>query len=201
MNNYDLNLLWADMLGGSEFAFEQLYRQTITSLHRLAFRILRDQESSRDLLQEVFADLYLGRNKVAADSNIAGYLHSIVKYRALNLLRDQLREKARLTSFQQTALRMENEEGSDRQIADNHRIEKVVEQISFLPEKCRKVFELKYYNNLSYKQISSQLGISVKTVENHIAKAFSILRNKVSDEQLLFLLLSLNIWKYAVSAS
>jgi len=193
LENYDLNLLWADVIQGSEFAFEQLYSRTFSSLNILACKILRDPDGARDLLQETFVDLYFRKEKIPPDTNIAGYLHSMVKYRALNVLRNQLREKVRLQSFGQTVSLVDNGEDSDQEIAYDYKMEKVVEQIPFLPEKCRKVFELKYYNNLSYKQISSQLGISVKTVENHITKAFAILRNNVSDEQLLFLLLSLHV--------
>jgi RNA polymerase sigma-70 factor (ECF subfamily) len=74
---------------------------------------------------------------------------------------------------------------------DDERLERMPEYIMLLPEKCRRVFLLKFYNNLSYKQISSQLGISVKTVENHITKAFAIIRHKVGEGKVLLLLLGL----------
>ncbi|WP_158559325.1 RNA polymerase sigma-70 factor [Deminuibacter soli] len=199
MNNTDFTVLWANILNGDEFAFEQLYDHMVIPLHNVAFKIVKDGETARDILQDVFVDLFLGKEKVAADINIAGYLHNMVKYRSLNALRSQLREKTRMQALQQAI--PERDEQPEPAIPAAHvQLEQLENNIAYLPEKCRKVFELKYYKNLSYKQISSELGISVKTVENHISKAFAILRHKVSDEQLLFLLLTLNAGRIAVKA-
>ena len=48
--------------------------------------------------------------------------------------------------------------------------------IDSLPEKCRVVFNLSRFEELSHKQIAEQLGISTKTIENQITKALKILR-------------------------
>ena len=184
MDDVTFNLLWVEVRNGSEAAFGQLYARTAEPLSNLAFKILKDRESVRDLLQEVYVDLYFGKARMAADTNIVGYLHSMVKYKALNILRDRLREKLRLERFSQVV-----GEGDNGVVAaSDERLERMPEYILLLPEKCRKVFLLKFYNNLSYKQISIQLGISVKTVENHITKAFAILRHKAGEEKMLFLI-------------
>jgi RNA polymerase sigma-70 factor (ECF subfamily) len=48
-----------------------------------------------------------------------------------------------------------------------------------LPEKCREVFMLSRSEDLSYKDISGHLGISVSTVEKHISKALKVLRTSL----------------------
>ncbi|MBK6932798.1 MAG: sigma-70 family RNA polymerase sigma factor [Saprospirales bacterium] len=48
--------------------------------------------------------------------------------------------------------------------------------ISQLPEKCRLVFSLSRFEHLSHREISTRLGISVKTIENQITKAMRLLR-------------------------
>ena len=50
-------------------------------------------------------------------------------------------------------------------------------KIQTLPQKCRKAFILNYVNEFSYKEIASEMNISVKTVEKHIGKALRVLRN------------------------
>jgi RNA polymerase sigma-70 factor (ECF subfamily) len=51
--------------------------------------------------------------------------------------------------------------------------------IDSLPEKCREVFMLSRSEDLSYKDISGHLGISVSTVEKHISKALKVLRTSL----------------------
>ena len=50
-----------------------------------------------------------------------------------------------------------------------------------MPEKCREVFELKRYEGLMNKEIAQQLGISIKTVEKHMTKAISLLKNALQE--------------------
>ena len=57
-----------------------------------------------------------------------------------------------------------------------------------LPPKCREVFRLSYIEDLSNREIGEQLGISPRTVENHMYAALKQLRRKLSKEQLLLLL-------------
>ena len=66
-----------------------------------------------------------------------------------------------------------------------------------LPPKCREVFILSRVSNLTYKQISDTLGISIKTVENQMGKALKILRAYIRQKQeipaivsILFMILS-----------
>ena len=51
--------------------------------------------------------------------------------------------------------------------------------ISALPEKCRMVFMLSRFENLSNKEIAEHLNISIKTVESQITKALKFLRKTV----------------------
>jgi len=61
--------------------------------------------------------------------------------------------------------------------------------IDSLPERCRLVFVLSRFEEMSYKQIAEQLDISIKTVENQISKALKSLRVALADHLPLGLLL------------
>ena len=58
-----------------------------------------------------------------------------------------------------------------------------------LPEKCSQIFKLRFYNQLSYKEIAIQLKISENTVENQVSKALKLLRNSTNYPVELILLL------------
>ena len=62
--------------------------------------------------------------------------------------------------------------------------------IDSLPEQCGNVFKLSRFENMKYNEIAEHLGISIKTVENHMGKALRLLREQLKDylPALLFLL-------------
>jgi RNA polymerase sigma-70 factor (ECF subfamily) len=53
--------------------------------------------------------------------------------------------------------------------------------INDLPEQCRTVFQLSRFEELKYAEIATQLGISVKTVDNQMCKALKRLRVQLAD--------------------
>jgi RNA polymerase sigma-70 factor (ECF subfamily) len=66
---------------------------------------------------------------------------------------------------------------------------KIEEAIESLPEQCRLIFRLSRFEELKYAEIASQLGISIKTVENQMGKALKVLRLKLADYLVLWLIL------------
>jgi RNA polymerase sigma-70 factor (ECF subfamily) len=58
---------------------------------------------------------------------------------------------------------------------------RVQQAIDALPEQCGKAFKLSRHHHLSYAEIAAAMDISVKTVENHMGKALSIMRSKLAD--------------------
>jgi RNA polymerase sigma-70 factor (ECF subfamily) len=58
---------------------------------------------------------------------------------------------------------------------------KVQDALNELPEQCRTIFQMSRFEELKYREIADELGISVKTVENQMGKALKILREKLAD--------------------
>lgn len=171
-----------------------LYHRTVVDLTNKAYRILKDPALTKDTVQEVYFKMYLKRHDLPADINITAYLHTSVKHRSLNLLRDHLNRQKHHVLLLDQAKRQEQ----DQQTLPYENTElkrKVKGSIHKLPEKCRQVFMLNYYENLSYKAIAERLDISVKTVEKHISKAFRILRQELGSEYHFLLLVIMYLTK------
>ena len=62
-----------------------------------------------------------------------------------------------------------------------------------LPEQCRTVFQMSRFEELKYLEIACKLGISVKTVENHMGKALRLLREQLRDFLPVLVMLLLNL--------
>ena len=58
----------------------------------------------------------------------------------------------------------------------DRKIERLRKEIDLLPPKCKEIFVLSKFEGMKYKEISEQLKISIKTVENQMSIALSKLR-------------------------
>lgn len=164
-----------------------MYADSVTALSNQAFRILKDREQVKDIIQDVFTSLYLRREEIAADVNINGYLNNAVKYKVSNLLRNKLLKE----NHHQVLIRQawQQEVVQPVQLEQHELKNQIARSINALPLKCREVFMLSYYGNMGYKAIAQEMGISVKTVEKHMSKALQVLRRELKAEHHLGMLL------------
>ncbi len=80
-------------------ALEQLYRDHGHAVLRRAVRILRNQDDARDVMQDVFLDIFRHPERFEARSSIATYLYSATTHACLNRLRDG-RNRTRLLAIE-----------------------------------------------------------------------------------------------------
>ena len=77
---------------------------------------------------------------------------------------------------------MKNEsDNAEDKIASAQLNEQLSNALRELPEQCRTIFQLSRFEDLKYREIAVQLGISEKTVENQMGKALKLLRMKLVD--------------------
>lgn len=122
-----------------------------------------------DLLQEAYARLW--EIDFTGITNGRSYFYSIVR----NLVVEQSR-RARIVPMERMSeietLRMVSEEpGPERRVTSRQELERLLRIIATLPAKCRQVFELRSFEGCSRPEIAQRMGISHRTVENHLRKA------------------------------
>lgn len=180
-------------LMGDEAAFAALYKRYNTRLLNTAIYKTSSREISRELVQEVFMELYLHRFSLDTDTCLQGYLFTILANKINNYHRRLLVEQKyrEHTRFINSLV-----EADAYQTTEKKELKKKIESIIHkLPARCKIVFLLKRNEQLSNKEISWRLNISVNTVEQHIRKARNILRKSLKDYDfglvLIFLLCSI----------
>jgi RNA polymerase sigma-70 factor (ECF subfamily) len=187
--------LWRLSKQGDDKSFELLYTSTAAFLANQAFRVLKDRELAKDILQDVFVSLYLKRDTLDADINILGYLTNAVKYQTSNALRKAMVKEAH---HQTLLLHAHRQEAAQPMAPERSALRREIDKsIHTLPQKCREVFMLSYYGNLGYKAIAKEMGISVKTVEKHMSKALQALRRDLKEEHvagLMVVTLTMQYW-------
>lgn len=170
----------------NQLAYSVLYDRYKDILHRYAYKWLQDREVVKDVVQELFTNLWIKRNTLNLNQNISGYLYISVRNAILRKIDDEKRRKSYTESLQKYA-----EKGvsiTDYLVRENLLRTIIEREISNLPEKMRQVFELSRKKHLSNAEIGGKLGISERTVENHISKALKILRSKLGFVGFLYLL-------------
>ena len=73
----------------------------------------------------------------------------------------------------------------------NIKIQQILKAIDNLPPKCKEVFKMSKLQGYKYTEIAKMHGISIKTVENHMGKAFSYIRKELKDNNVFLLFVSL----------
>jgi len=163
-------------LFSDEAAFEGAFREYYSTLHRVVYRILRNSDSSEDVVQDMFVKLWNKRGSISINGSMKAYLCQS----ALNAAYDHLRKyKRELKKEDSSAIPERGGNQTEEYIAGKEAEDRIAEALEKLPPACRNVFLLSREEELSYKEIADALGISVKTVENQMGKALKILREEL----------------------
>lgn len=146
--------------------FERFYNRWRLPLGMYVLRIIQDTDEAEDIVQESFTKLwYLLENGFQPDS-MKSYLYTIGRNMALN----KLSHNKNLESIDISA-ELKVITPDEAEIEQSERDAELWLAIENLPERQREVFLMAKRDGLSYKEIGAELGISPRTVENHVAGA------------------------------
>lgn len=175
---------------GNERAFEQVFKAFFKPLHAYAFTMLKDDPAAEEMVQRVFFNIWNKKERLVIEGSLKAYLYRAVRNESLNYLKHLKVRAAYQVHY--TARAERNEFPADRQLAAGELRARIRETLDELPPQCGAVFRLSRFEQLKYKEIAAELGISVKTVENQMGKALKLMRVKLAEFlPLLFLLLNL----------
>ena len=168
---------------GHEWALKEIFLKYNAKLYRMAVGVLGREDVSKDIVQEIFIDLWNRRHHSEIRS-LHRYLYKAVKFQVLKQLRDGELRHRHLELAENLQFANQTQDALDFQDLERTYL-KAVDQ---LPLKCKQVFMLSRLENLSHKEISSRLKISTKTVEVQVTKALSFIR--ISVDKIIFSVVS-----------
>lgn len=171
---------------GDEKAYDFLMDNYYTKLCAYARSLTKDSETAEDIVQNVMANIWSRRKIIKYKKAVSSYLYKSV----YNEFLSQFRNKTKVIYLEKKYI-----EALDTLVEiespDMDRLLKIVNQeIDNLPQKCKQVFILNKKEGLTHIEISEHLGISLKTIEGHMTRAFKILEKRVGKKTktILFLL-------------
>lgn len=160
-----------------EKAIELLFGKFFDYLCAVVYRVIHDYEAARDVVQDIFLDLWKKRETLNVQIALRPYLRRAAVNRALNYIK---RKRIVPNDDEDAASEIPSAMPSSQESMEKNELEaRIYAVIESLPPKCKLVFGMSRFESMSYQEIADALDISIKTVENQISKALKILRAEV----------------------
>ena len=157
---------------GDHAAFIEVYDQLHARLVRFFLKRVYFHDAAKDLTQQSFIRLWQYRESLSLEHELEKQVFIIARGLLINHLKKEATQK-KLKADMGRVLPVESEPVNDVQL---ERADEVNAAIQTLPPVRKRVIILKTFHGCSNKEIAQQLRISVKTVEDHVTKAFRQLR-------------------------
>jgi RNA polymerase sigma-70 factor, ECF subfamily len=153
--------------------FDNLFHQYHRELLNLSFNIVRDTDSAKDVVQEVFAQLWKNKETIQFGDQIKHYLFKATSHTSLNFLRQQ-KNTYKLDDYKELS-KLIAPSGTESVTFVELEL-RVRQAIDRLPPQCKTIFVLSRHEGLKYQEIADTLGLSIKTVESQMGIALEKLR-------------------------
>lgn len=176
-------------IGGDENAYKQLVEKYERALYFHILKMIKDREQVEDLVQETFVKAFDNLNTYSTNYAFSTWLYRIATNHTIDYLRKKKLEtlsidKPRKTKDGEMEMQLEDETAStDRNIIRKQRQKIVQNAIDNLPEKYRKVIEMRHMEEKSYKEIADLLDLPLGTVKAHIFRARELLYKALKDKK------------------
>lgn len=159
-------------------AFEEIYNRYWFQLFISAHKRLQCREDAEEAVQNLFESLWKNRYKIHIRTSLENYLFASIRYIVLRMMHRKL--SLPVSSDNEMGDYGKADYSTEETILINDLSSHINQLVERLPDKCRKVFELSRYEMKTHKEIAALMGISEKTVENHITKALHLLKNNLN---------------------
>ena len=148
-----------------------MFRQHYAKMYNLARCILSDDDESKDVASEVFAQI-LADDVVLMPESEEGFLMRSVRNRCLNLIAHKgVKEKVAKLLIDDTDVILSDE--------TDERLEQLLLLIEDLEPPIRQlIFRLRYLQEKSYQEVADEVGVSKVTVFNHLSKAMGWIKEQ-----------------------
>jgi RNA polymerase sigma-70 factor (family 1) len=179
----DLELI-EGMKANRHQSYEALYNKYAGQLYIFTANKLHSKEVAEELVHDVFIRIWEKRAQINIQTNVAGYLFRMMRNEILQYLRGNKHKD--LFIEEMITLEVRDNVQTDENIFLKEMETTLLTIIEGLPEKCRQIFIMSRENELTVKEIASQLNIADQTVKNQLTKALSVLRKELKHITYLF---------------
>ncbi len=168
--------IWLQIEIGNEVAYEKMYTYYFKHFYVYGRKITLDLDTIEDAIQEIMIYIWNNRTTLAGIKHPAAYFYTSFR----NLLINKLKTMGEIVSDE--FIKEGTMAPSEHAIIDkeeNNEIKSRLQKASnFLTARQSEAIFLRFYEELSYEEVATVMGITVKAAYKIMARALSELRNK-----------------------
>lgn len=172
------SLLWNQFKEGSKEALSQIYLANYSLLYDYGYRICCNSSLIEDCIQDMFLGLWSKRSTIGQARSIKSYLISCLRRRLLEALAksDKLRSHSiYLAEFHPNIVFSPEDFVISEEISSIQR-NQLIRNLNKLTRRQREVIYFRYYDELTYQEISDILGINYQSVINILYRSYQVLK-------------------------
>lgn len=157
---------------GNEKAFDALFVEYYPKVLQFVMRFCRDKSEAENIVQELFMELWIKRERFIKIENLDNYLFISARNSAIHCVKQSL-----VYCDDKLACDIQgNDVTGEMKLCYNELYDFIMSEIGSMPEQRRRVFVMSRVDGLNNSEIAQRLGISKRTVETHISAALAHLR-------------------------
>ena len=172
------NISDSDLAGkvktGEKNAYQELFERYSPRIYQFSLSYLKNKSDAEELVQDVFLKIWEKRETLDQSKNIESFIFKV----AVNTIYDFIRHKNIENAFNDFA-RANFETDSNNTwhtVIFDEMTANLKELVAKLPEQQQKIFQLSKEEGLASEEIAEKLNLSKRTVENHLYRAVSFLK-------------------------
>lgn len=170
-NHFCDRVIWDSFKKGDKDAFATLYYRYFRVLIQNCCRYSNDKNLIEDCIHDLFLEIWINKLNLATPESVKGYLLCSTQRKIVNHIRKNrnLQNKVCITVQPDVAQSIEEQIISEQiKLESNRNIKKA---LSTLSKRQKEAVYFRYYDNLSYSEISTKMDISTDSVYNLVSKA------------------------------
>ena len=187
--NPDEEIVWQQIRRGDIQAFESYYKDHYKEFFLASYKYIKTPELAQEIVNDVFLKIWEDAAKIVIETSLKSYIYRSVINRSINSLNKLKKEMQN----QRELAYLPEETYELREIETNELKVKLYKAIDGLPDQCKKVFLMSRFDDMKQQEIADKLGISIKTVKNHITHALKQIRKSAGYSFIIFMTL-LNVF-------
>jgi len=177
------------ILSGDTLAFEEFIQIYRNQIYAIAYKLVGNKEEALDITQEVFVKIYYSLSKWNSKANLSSWIHRIVVNHTIDVLRKDSRRKMlyakdeqRKSTSQSRFIEREKLPSKELYLKELRiRLNRAANKLSKMQ---KRIFILKYYNDLTISEICEALDCSQGTIKKHLNRALKNMRRQLKGVEL-----------------